>query len=116
MIRAFGILLVCQLAGEVAVGLTGMPVPGPVVGLALLLGVLLVRGRVGTELSSTAQGLLRHLSLLFVPAGVGFIAHVDRLGGDLPALAVGVVVSTLLTLAVTAGVFLLVARLTDRSS
>jgi putative effector of murein hydrolase LrgA (UPF0299 family) len=116
MIRALGILLACQLAGEVTVGLTGLPVPGPVVGLALLLAVLLVRGRAGSELSSTAHGLLRHLSLLFVPAGVGFIAHVDRLGGDLPALAAGIVISTLLTLAVTAGVFLLVSRLTGGRS
>ncbi len=73
MIEALALLLGCQLAGEILVRLAGAPLPGPVVGLLLLLVVLLMRGTVPTAVQATARGLLRHLSLLFVPAGVGIM-------------------------------------------
>lgn len=59
----------------------------------------------------TTQGLLRHLSLLFVPAGVGVINHLGRLRAEWVAVAAGVIASTVLTIAVTAVVFERVARL-----
>jgi putative effector of murein hydrolase LrgA (UPF0299 family) len=115
MIRALGILLACQLAGEIITGLLHLPVPGPVIGLALMLLFLAFRrNRPDAELSNTAHGLLKHLSLLFVPAGVGFIVHVDRLGGDLPAIIIGLLVSTLLAIAVSGAVFMAVAKLMER--
>ena len=101
MLRALTILVACQFAGEVAARAAGLPLPGPVIGLVLLLAVLVARGGPGKELQQASNGLLRHLSLLFVPAGVGIVTQLDALQRDwLPILA-SVVVSTALGLAVT---------------
>jgi len=102
MVPALATLLAFQLLGEVAVRLSGAPVPGPVVGLALLLLALLVRPSALPAIKPTTQGLLQHLSLLFVPAGVGVMQHLQRLGDEALALGVALVVSTLLGLLATA--------------
>jgi holin-like protein len=102
MLAALTILLVYQLAGEIAVVALGLPLPGPVVGLALLFLSLSVRGTVSDDLRNAANGLLRHLSLLFVPAGVGVMAHLHRLEQEWLPISVSLVFSTLLTIAVTA--------------
>jgi holin-like protein len=102
MLAAITVLLVFQLIGEIIVVAFGLPVPGPVVGMALLFVSLIVRGNVTEELGSTANGLLRHLSLLFVPAGVGVMAHLNRLANEWLPITVSLVLSTLLTIAVTA--------------
>ena len=111
MIGALATLLCCQLAGESIARLSGIPVPGPVIGLVLLFALLAARRGVAAELQSAADGLLRHLSLLFVPAGVGVMLHAARLEAEWPAILAAIVVSTALTIAVTALVFRLVARL-----
>ena len=102
MLAAITVLLVCQLVGEIVVVVFGLPVPGPVVGMVLLFVHLIVRRRVSEDLSNTSNGLLRHLSLLFVPAGVGVMAHLNRLGDEWLPISVSLVLSTLLTIAVTA--------------
>lgn len=101
MLGALTLLLLFQLAGEVIVQFFGLPVPGPVVGMALLFATLVVRGGVPDSLRSTASNLLQHLSLLFVPAGVGVMVHFARLGEEWPAIVAALVVSTFVTLAVT---------------
>jgi putative effector of murein hydrolase LrgA (UPF0299 family) len=111
MIVALAILLVCQLAGEAVVHLISLPIPGPVVGMILLCAPLLARKALSSALDDTADGLLRHLSLLFVPAGVGVVQHLDRLGADGLRLVAVIVLTTALTLAVTALVFEWLARL-----
>lgn len=102
MLAALTVLLVYQLVGEIAVVAFRLPVPGPVVGMALLFVSLMIRGSVSDDLRDTAQGLLRHLSLLFVPAGVGVMAHLNRLTNEWLPISVSLVFSTLLTIAVTA--------------
>nr|WP_114416640.1 CidA/LrgA family protein [Marinospirillum perlucidum] len=101
MLQGFAVLLVCQLVGELFVRLTGILVPGPVVGMALLLMVLLYRRGVPEALRSTSEGLLRYLPLLFVPAGVGLINHGQLLKQDLLVISITLVISTALTLVVT---------------
>ena len=97
-------LLLCWLGGEAIARITGLPVPGPVLGLLLLLGWLTVRGRRGRgapAAAPVADGLLRVLPLLFVPAGVGVVAFLPLLREQwLPAL-VGLVVPLVASLAVT---------------
>ena len=102
MLAAITLLLVYQLAGEIVVVALGLPIPGPVVGMALLFVTLVIRGHVTGDLRETASGLLRHLSLLFVPAGVGVMLHFGRIGDEWLPLAAALVGSTLLTIAVTA--------------
>ncbi|MBM3582620.1 MAG: CidA/LrgA family protein [Alphaproteobacteria bacterium] len=105
------LLLLCQLAGEVIVLATGLPVPGPVVGMAVLFFGLIARGAIPADLRATASGLLRHLSLLFVPAGVGVVLHLSLLADEWLAISVALVGSTVLTIAVTALVMVGLARL-----
>lgn len=102
MLGAFTLLLVYQLAGEVIVQLTGLPVPGPVLGMLLLFVTLAARGGAPQWLRDTCNGLLAHLSLLFVPAGVGVLLHFQRLGAEWLPIVVALVASTVLTIAVTA--------------
>lgn len=111
MIAALTILLSCQLAGEVLVRLTSLPVPGPVLGLVILLAGIGVTGRIPQDLRETATGLLSHLSLLFVPAGVGVMLHFERIGTEWLALLAALLLSTWATIAVSALVFVGVARM-----
>lgn len=101
MIGALTLLLLFQLAGEVIVQLFALPVPGPVIGMTLLFLTLVVRGGASEDLRHTANGLLQHLSLLFVPAGAGVMVHFGRLGNEWVAIAVALIASTAITLAVT---------------
>ncbi len=102
MLGALTVLLVFQLIGEVIVQLAALPIPGPVIGLLLLFLTLCARGSLATPLRDTANGILQHLSLLFVPAGVGVMVHFARISGEwLPILA-AVLVSTALAIAVSA--------------
>lgn len=104
MIGAATILLLYQLAGEVLSQGLALPVPGPVIGMALLFVTLLVRGRVPDALQATSRGILSQLSLLFVPAGVGVMVHAGRIGQEWLAIVAALLGSTVLTLAVTAWV------------
>ena len=111
MLAAITTLLACQLAGEAAVRVAALPIPGPVVGMILLFALMLARAPLPAALSATSDGLLQHLSLLFVPAGVGVVQHLELLSGAGLRLLAVVVLATLITLAVTALVFAGLARL-----
>ena len=110
MIAHLTVLLVCQLAGEVAARALHLPLPGPVIGMALLFAALCTVPRL-SAITPTARGLLSHLSLLFVPAGVGVVGHLGTFGTQGPALAVAILGSTLLAILAGVGTFLAVARL-----
>ncbi|WP_244831222.1 CidA/LrgA family protein [Caballeronia sp. TF1N1] len=102
MLAALATLLVFQCLGEGVSYLFGIPVPGPVVGMLMLLGFLAIRPQAANALEPTALEILRHLSLLFVPAGVGIMVSAKALSGDLVAVVVAIAVSTTLAIAVTA--------------
>lgn len=111
MLNAITMLLVLQLIGEIISQGLSLPVPGPVVGMLLLFIILLARSRLAAQLHETVQNLLQHLSLLFVPAGVGVMLHVRRVTDEWSAILLALVVSTVLTIAVTALSIRLIARL-----
>lgn len=122
MLLSLGLILLCQLVGEAIARGAGIAVPGPVIGLVLCVLLLLARDRIGrfapAELrdgtfEQTGRGILSHLSLLFIPAGVGVVQRLDVLAGNALAIALAVVVSTILSLAVTAWAFSFVARRTQ---
>ena len=102
MLGALTVLLVFQLAGEIIVQFAGLPIPGPVIGLLLLFLGLCVRGSLAAPLRDTANGILQHLSLLFVPAGVGVMVHFSRVAGEWLPILVAVIISTALAIAVSA--------------
>ncbi|MBL4918042.1 CidA/LrgA family protein [Szabonella alba] len=113
MLNAILILLGCQLAGEATARSLGLPLPGPVLGLVLLLAGFALFPALPALMRPLASGLLAHLSLLFVPAGVGVIGHLDRLGGQGAVLLAALVVSTGLAIAAGALAFVAVSRLTE---
>lgn len=87
-------LLGCQLVGETAVRLTGIEFPGPVVGMLLFLVVLRLRSpQDRSGLVKAPELLLRHLHLLFIPAGVGVVVYLDRIRDDAWPLAAGLWIS-----------------------
>lgn len=110
-INGLAILLVYQLVGEVSVRFLLIPVPGPVLGMIMLFLTLLLRGGATPAMDSASGSLLSHLSLLFVPAGVGMIVHFDRIAEEWLPIFVALALSTVLTMAVTAAVMLGVNRL-----
>ena len=123
MIASLSLILLCQLAGEVFVRAAALPIPGPVVGLALLLGLLLTRDRFSflargpllrDGVESAARGLLAHLSLLFGPAGVGVVQKLDLIAEHGVAVVAILAVSVIVTLLVTVATFLLASRLVAR--
>ncbi|MBB3191857.1 CidA/LrgA family protein [Halomonas cerina] len=101
LILGMSVLLACQFAGELVARGLALPIPGPVVGMVILLVVLMVHGKVPTSLRLAGEGLLRYLTLLFVPAGVGVMVHFRLIGEDLWAIMLTLVGSTLVTLGVT---------------
>jgi putative effector of murein hydrolase LrgA (UPF0299 family) len=123
MLLSLGLILLCQLVGEAIARGTGLAVPGPVIGLVLCVLLLLARDRLSRRMpieltdgtfEQTGRGILSHLSLLFIPAGVGVIQRFDVLAGNALAITAAVVVSTVLSLAVTAWVFSVVASRTEK--
>jgi holin-like protein len=111
MLAFVTLLLVCQLAGEIAARVLDLPLPGPVIGMVLLFAGLMIRGgEVPETLQTTSQGLLENLSLLFVPAGVGVMLHLSLVAEEWAPITAALVVSTVATIAVTA----LIMRFTSR--
>ena len=102
MLNYLTLIFGCQLAGELVTRALAIPVPGPVLGMVMLFLLLVYRGSIPEKLATVADGLLGHLSLLFVPAGVGVMLHFPLLGDDWMAITVALVVSTVATIVVTA--------------
>lgn len=111
MLHAFAILLSLQLAGEALVRAVGSPLPGPVIGMALLFLFLVARIPLPQATQETSDGLLKHLSLLFVPAGVGVVQQLPLLGAEGWKLLLVILVSITLSLAATAITFAALAKL-----
>ncbi len=101
-LKGFTWLLVYQAAGEIIVRLLGLPLPGPVLGMLLLLVSLMLYGRAPETLEAPAHALLKHLSLLFVPAGVGVLVHLNLLAAHWLPLLVATIASVIITLIATA--------------
>lgn len=96
MIVGFLVLLICQLCGEMLAQALGLPVPGSVVGMLILFIALIIRGGVPTDLEKTAQGLLKPLTLYFVPASVGVMTMGPLLMQEGIRIGVVLVLSTLI--------------------
>ncbi|MBB2915822.1 CidA/LrgA family protein [Cupriavidus alkaliphilus] len=110
MLQTFAILLVFQSVGEVISYALTLPVPGPVLGMILLFGWLVFDDRLLPVIQGTTTELLKHLSLLFVPAGVGIMVHANRIEGEWMPILVALVVSTWLAIATTAVVTRMLMR------
>ena len=104
MIRGLIILLGFQGAGEIISRLFSLPIPGPVIGLVLLLTFLIRRGKVDGPIDTVASALTRHLGLLFVPAAVGVVMFWPQLKIHFWAVSIALIISVVATIAVSAAV------------
>jgi putative effector of murein hydrolase LrgA (UPF0299 family) len=94
MLIQLGILMSFQLVGEAIVKSTGIPFPGPLVGMLLLLAYLYLRGGPSEQLTKVGSTLIDNLGLLFVPAGTAIVAYGSLLAEDGVAIAAALLLST----------------------
>ncbi|KAF1057098.1 MAG: hypothetical protein GAK45_02561 [Pseudomonas citronellolis] len=97
LLRGLTWLVLFQLLGTGLNVLILHMIPGPILGLVLLLIFLLVRGEVSEPISTAASSLLRYLPLLLVPPAVGVMAYGPQLLADFWALVGALVLSLLLS-------------------
>lgn len=100
MIVGLIILLSFLIAGNVLEKLFYLPVPGSVIGLFLLLMALIAFDRLSNYVRPVALVLISYLALLFVPAGVGIMLHVDRIQHEALAISCSLLFSTILSIVV----------------
>lgn len=104
MIRGLIILLAFQGAGEIVSKLFSLPIPGPVIGLVLLLAFLIYRGKVDAPIDTVASTLVKNLGVLFVPAAVGVVMFLPQLKANFVAIAIALLASVSLTIAISAAI------------
>ena len=114
MLSAIALILAFQVVGEVISRSAGIPVPGPVIGMILMLLAFFVKddliGRI-----PTGGVLLSNLSLLFVPAGVGVMRYGDLFLREGLAIGAVLVISTLIAMLVTAYTIIFVDKLVHKN-
>jgi holin-like protein len=95
-------ILIWQGMGELISRFFIPDIPGPVIGLLLLLSFLVIKGEVNQPLGMVADTFRQHLGLLFVPASVGVVLFLPDLKTHGLAVTLALLVSVVLTIAVTA--------------
>lgn len=106
MFYTLAVLLIFQCMGEalafILQATLRWSIPGPVLGMLLLFFALLASPRLMERIEESSHHVLKHMSLFFVPAGVGIMVSASGIAQHWLALSVAIVVSTVLTLIVTA--------------
>ncbi len=102
MIRGLVQILLFQGLGEIISKLLRLPIPGPVIGLVLLLTTLLMRRRIDADLDLVATAFTQHLGLLFIPAAVGVVMFVPQLADHGLTIAIILLISVATSVAVSA--------------
>ncbi len=102
MIRGLAILLIFQSIGEVATRFIHGIIPGPVIGMILLLVFLVAKKTIAPSIAVAADGLLAHLAIFFIPAAVGVMLYVTELMSAGAAWLLAILLSTAASMAITA--------------
>jgi holin-like protein len=110
MIQGLVQLFLFQALGELLSKFALPFIPGPVLGLVLLLAFLALRGHVPASMDLVGSGILQHLGLLFIPASVGVVLYLPLLQANAWAITAALVLSVAATVAVTALVLKLFAK------
>jgi holin-like protein len=97
----FAILLVMLWLGNLAAKF--LPLPGPLVGMVLLFLFLTVhKGAAAQAVIACGEHFLKHYAFFFIPAGVGVMVHIHQLRGSMLGVVASLMISSLLSLIVTA--------------
>lgn len=110
MIQGLVQLFIFQALGELVSKFALPFIPGPVLGLVLLLAYLSVRGHVPQHIDLVGSSILQHLGLLFIPASVGVVLYLPLLQANAWAISAALVISVMATVAVTAGLLKVLAQ------
>jgi len=110
MIQGLVQLFIFQALGELVSKFALPFIPGPVLGLVLLLAFLSIRGHVPASIDLVGGSILQHLGLLFIPASVGVVLYLPVLKANAWAISAALVISVLATVAVTAGLLKVLAK------
>jgi holin-like protein len=94
MLQHLALLMAFQFLGEFIVTLAGIPFPGPLCGMGLLLAYLHYSGGPSEPLAAVANTLVDHLGLMFVPAGAAIITYTTLLAREGATILAAVIVST----------------------
>lgn len=101
IIKQFGVVLGITYLGDLISKLSGLPIPGPVIGMFILF-LLLYKKIIKIEsINLLAELLLVNLAFFFIPPGVGILASTDILSGNWIKLILVVVLTTIVTILVT---------------
>jgi len=103
MINGLVQLFIFQALGELLSKFALTFIPGPVLGLVLLLAYLSLRGHLPASIDLVGSSVLQHLGLLFIPASVGVVLYLPILQAHAWAITATLIVSVVATIAVTAG-------------
>ena len=98
MLKGIIVLLFCQFIGECIAKFFELLVPGPVIGMVLLLIFLLIRKASFESLDNAVALHLRYLPLLFIPAAMGIITQIDIITREFWAIAIALFIVTLIAL------------------
>lgn len=109
------ILVACYFAGGLVAALLHLPVPGTVIGILILLAGFGFLGHVPQPLRRTAEFLLHHLNLFYIPAGVGVMAYAALVRQDLLPIVAALLGGTCIALVAGVLAFHWTARLTGNS-
>ncbi|MGH1399251.1 MAG: CidA/LrgA family protein [Alphaproteobacteria bacterium] len=105
MIQGFIVIIGLLLIGEIASSGLALPVPGAVIGMVLLLGILIIRKSVPENVAQVADGLLAHIGLLFVPAGAGISLYLGMIADNWVVILLASFGGTVSSLVITALLF-----------
>jgi holin-like protein len=100
MVAQFGLLMTFQFVGELLMTASGIPFPGALCGMLLLLAYLHLRGGASEDLTRVATTLVDNLGLLFVPAGVAIVGYGSLFAQDGLAIAAALIISTFVAVAI----------------
>jgi len=107
-------LVILQLLGSVIHYSVLPALPGPIIGMVLLFGLLVLRRGIPEPLEKTAALLLQYLPLLLIVPAAGIMTSADALLADLPAITAGLVVSLMITVPLCGWLMQVLIRRMDR--
>ena len=110
MLPSLTVIVLFEAAGDLLQTLLKLPIPGPVIGMALLFVALIGKGRLPDGLDRAASGILCYLPMMFVPAGVGIMVHFELIRAEWLAICAALVVSSVLAIVITAATMRTIER------
>lgn len=102
MLKGIITLLVFQFLGECIAKLFDLLVPGPVIGMVLLLIFLIIRKSSFASLDNAVFIHLKYLPMLFIPAAMGIITQIDIISKEFWAITIALFFGTIIALAFSA--------------